>query len=270
MLINTYSQARSFMKGFGGRSNVPKVFTVVADSQTNGRGTRGRKWKYGTGNLFMTIAIHRSTLSTPVHYLPLRSGTLIASAIQSYVSDSSSEVRLKWPNDILINGQKLCGILIEMEDDHFLIGIGCNIMEAPVVAPDGAECGRPSTALIQHSSVLQQYRASLEAQPAEYVEETPEGAAGTSHQQRFPLVHRRVAKEIAAKFEEWIQSRSDTPERVIDDFSRNMDFSEQLLRDKYNQPEGRVVPLYVNDDGTLHARHVSNNEEVDLVTEYLF
>lgn len=257
------------MKGFGGRANVPKIFTVVADSQTNGRGTRGRKWKHGTGNLFMTIAIHRSTLSTPVHYLPLRSGTLIASAIQTYVSNSSSEVRLKWPNDILINGQKLCGILIEMEDDHFLIGIGCNIMEAPMVAPDGEECGRPSTALIQHSSVLQQYKTSLEAQPAEYTEESTEVVVETL-QQRSPMVHRRVAEEIAAKFEEWIESRSDTPERVIDDFSRNMDFSEQLLRDKYNKPEGRVIPLHVNDDGTLHARHVTNNEEVDLVTEYLF
>lgn len=247
---------------------MPKVFTVVADSQTNGRGTRGRKWKYGTGNLFMTLAIHRSTLSTPVHYLPLRSGTLIASAIQSYISDSSSELRLKWPNDILINGQKLCGILIEMEDDHFLIGIGCNIMEAPPVAPDGEECGRPSTALVHHSGVLQQYKASLETNSVESVS-SEEGSVGNASQ-RFPLVHRRVAKEITAKFEEWIESRSDTPERVIEDFSRNMDFSEQLLRDKYNKPEGRVLPLYLNEDGTLRARHVSNNEEVDLVTEYLF
>eukprot|EP01031_Cornospumella_fuschlensis_P027612 gene27612-33345_t len=67
-----------------------------------------------------------------------------------------STLTLKWPNDILIDRKKLCGILIEMDSDYFLIGIGCNLVTAPVVPEKGREYGRPSTALIHYNAHMQQ------------------------------------------------------------------------------------------------------------------
>jgi len=61
-------------------------------------------------------------------------------------------VRLKWPNDVLVGERKLCGTLIEMDGDRLLIGIGCNVMTAPVVGETGVDGGRPSTSLSEHDS----------------------------------------------------------------------------------------------------------------------
>lgn len=254
------------MKNYGKNSDIPNIFTVVTDYQTKGRGTRGRTWKYGRGNLFMTIAVNRKAISIPMHYLPLRVGTLIASALYTYITDAQSIVKLKWPNDILINGRKVCGILIEMEDDHFLVGIGCNIVEAPPVTPDGNECGRPSTALIEHSTSIQNYIESLKCQNQDT---SVDDSVSAQSKEEFPKLHRRLSKEIVAKFEDWIFSQSDSPARVLGDFSRNMDFSEQILRDQFGKPESRVIPLYLNEDGTLHVRY-HDNTEGDLVAEYLY
>ena len=62
----------------------------------------------------------------------------------------SPTVSLKWPNDVLINGEKVSGVLIEMEKDHLIIGIGCNIGTAPVVVDTGPNGGRQATCLYKH------------------------------------------------------------------------------------------------------------------------
>jgi biotin-(acetyl-CoA carboxylase) ligase len=234
------------------------AFAVVSDTQTNGRGTRGRSWKYGAGNLFMTIGLHRMKLPIPFQYLPLRVGTLIGSALHPYITSHSSTMKLKWPNDILINAHKVCGILIEMEDDYFLIGIGCNVWTIPEVSPDGPDGGRSPTALVDHSSIISDMYQRQESCDA-------------NQQCSLPPPHRQIAVDIATKFSQWIaDSNGDSPQQVIDDFSVNMDFTEQVLRDKMNLPTGRVQPLRLNSDGTLKARYVHDGSEVDLVADYLY
>ena len=59
-------------------------------------------------------------------------------------------VFLKWPNDVLIDKKKVCGILMEMEDDYLLIGIGCNVMVAPIIENEGDDSGRQSTCVVDH------------------------------------------------------------------------------------------------------------------------
>lgn len=184
-------------------------------------------------------------------------GTLIGSALHPYVTSTSSTMKLKWPNDILINAQKVCGILIEMEDDYFLIGIGCNVLTVPEVSPDGPDGGRPPTALVDHSSTILDMRQQQESCDA--------------NQQCNLPPHHEIALNIANKFSTWIaDSQGDSSQQVIDDFSANMDFSEQILRDKRNLPTGRVQPLRLNSDGTLKARYVHDDSEVDLVADYLY
>jgi hypothetical protein len=127
-------------------------FSVVAGHQSAGRGTRGRTWVSGSGNLFLTVALRLSSIPTPLTLIPLRVGTLIFPSIQSRVT-SHAEVVLKWPNDVLIGNEKVCGVLIEIEGDFMLIGIGCNVMTAPTVENTGIDNGRSSTCLSKHMTI---------------------------------------------------------------------------------------------------------------------
>lgn len=143
------------------------IFAVVADRQTSGRGTRGRVWNSLHHNLLMTVCIRRSVLPIPLTLLPLRVGSILAANIHKRVSDSAaSQVKLKWPNDVLIGEHKVCGILIEMADDYLLVGIGCNVMTMPntativdagqVVSSDGTSMKtvRPATSIAVHNVML--------------------------------------------------------------------------------------------------------------------
>ena len=74
-------------------------------------------------------------MSIPLTLVPLRIGTLIAPAIRKRISNAN--VYLKWPNDVLIGSKKVCGTLIEIENDNMFIGIGCNVAVAPEVPTSG-------------------------------------------------------------------------------------------------------------------------------------
>jgi BirA family biotin operon repressor/biotin-[acetyl-CoA-carboxylase] ligase len=103
---------------------------VITDSQLNGRGQRGTKWVASPGeNLTFSVIL------TP-HFLPVNDQFLIsqtiALAIHSYAAQYSDEVKIKWPNDIYLNGKKICGTLIENSVQgrglvSSIVGIGLNI-----------------------------------------------------------------------------------------------------------------------------------------------
>ncbi len=81
-------------------------FAVATDSQTSGRGTRGRDWLSPKGNLMLTISLKRSMVPIPITLLPLRVGTIIASCMARRIT-TNTQVKLKWPNDILIDSKKV-------------------------------------------------------------------------------------------------------------------------------------------------------------------
>lgn len=152
-----------------------------------------------------------------------------------------------------------------MENDHLLIGIGCNIMIAPDVPTTGSEAGRKATALIRHSTALQSLAEKKETdQFGENSRVSEEGSMA-------------VAVDIANTFNDYIESQSqsqlygsntDSPLQVVQDFLENMDFSEQKLRDV--EDEVIVQPLGLNEDGTLRVLYKHNGTEGTLVAEYLF
>ena len=99
---------------------------VIAEQQTAGRGRQGKEWySPRAGNIYMTIKF-RDKNPTP---LSLIIGLLISEAMDS-VSGQKINAGLKWPNDLLINKKKICGILIESEmntdEVEFIVGIGIN------------------------------------------------------------------------------------------------------------------------------------------------
>lgn len=103
--------------------------TVVAECQTDGRGRRGRKWQspFGSHLYFSQYRILEDGLSAAAG-LSLAVGIAVQRTCQSFVETS---VKLKWPNDVLADGKKLAGVLIEAEGQsdgqcHLVIGVGIN------------------------------------------------------------------------------------------------------------------------------------------------
>lgn len=108
----------------------PSGTLVVADRQIAGRGRRGRSWDSPAGiGIFMTLLLKPDINPNNASMLTLVTALATAQAI-SDVTDA--EAKIKWPNDIVINGKKVCGILTEMSAqfdyiNHIVIGIGINV-----------------------------------------------------------------------------------------------------------------------------------------------
>ncbi len=104
---------------------------IMALRQTAGRGRRGRAWTDPPGNFAATLGMR---LSEPPGRMALRSFTAalaLAEALETLTGMAGS-LALKWPNDVLLNGGKLSGILLETGPNGFLaLGIGVNLVSAP-------------------------------------------------------------------------------------------------------------------------------------------
>ena len=114
---NTYAKEKLLTKDY---------IVVISEQQTAGRGRQGKEWySPNTGNIYMSIKF-RDKNPAP---LSLIIGLLISEAIDS-VSGQKVNASLKWPNDLLINKKKICGILIESNVNadkvECIVGIGIN------------------------------------------------------------------------------------------------------------------------------------------------
>lgn len=103
---------------------------VVADRQEAGRGRRGRSWDSPAGNgIFMTLLLKPDINPNHASMLTLVAAMAVARAIEQTVG---MQAQIKWPNDIVLGGKKVCGILTEMSAqfdyiNHIVIGIGINV-----------------------------------------------------------------------------------------------------------------------------------------------
>lgn len=118
-------------------------FWLTAGVQSQGKGRRGRTWISEAGNLFATLIYPVLSLPTQIGGLPLVSAVVVHDTLSELVA-GKVPIRIKWPNDILVDGQKLCGILIEQHqiDNQALvaIGIGINIRTRPEIANYPTAC----------------------------------------------------------------------------------------------------------------------------------
>lgn len=120
---------------------------IVARRQTEGRGRRGRSWESQDGNLFATLM--QLTRKSPAEAAQV---TFVAALAIADLLDAwapASLVTIKWPNDVMLAGQKASGVLVESGVHEsgglwLAVGIGINL----VSAPEGTE--RPATALAHH------------------------------------------------------------------------------------------------------------------------
>jgi BirA family biotin operon repressor/biotin-[acetyl-CoA-carboxylase] ligase len=111
------------------RKGAPEGLCVVADEQTGGKGRHGRTWTSGKGSgVYMSLVLRPNVESK---YLPL---ITLAAAVVIYdvlLKGFLIDPDIKWPNDILVGGKKICGILAEAVETHegisVVLGIGINL-----------------------------------------------------------------------------------------------------------------------------------------------
>ena len=122
-LLDTVDSTNTFAKD---EQLLKKFLIVISEEQTAGRGRQGKQWySPDSGNIYMTIKF-KDKNDAP---LSLIIGLLISESMD-YVSGKKINAGLKWPNDLLINNKKICGILVESEivnnEIEFIVGIGIN------------------------------------------------------------------------------------------------------------------------------------------------
>jgi BirA family transcriptional regulator, biotin operon repressor / biotin---[acetyl-CoA-carboxylase] ligase len=112
---------------------------VRTDRQTGGRGRRGRAWTSIPGNLFISTLTRPQPGEGPSPQLSFVAALALDRAMQTWVP--AERLSLKWPNDLLLDGIKVSGILLEGASGATIVGIGVNLAAHP------ADSERPATSL---------------------------------------------------------------------------------------------------------------------------
>ncbi len=122
-------------------AGVPGGLVVVARSQTAGRGRRGRSWVSGPGNLATSIMLRPAVTPARAAELSFVAALALHEALLDRYPEARGRLTVKWPNDLLLDGAKLAGILIEASNradgtvDHLVIGFGVNLLHHPDDTP---------------------------------------------------------------------------------------------------------------------------------------
>ena len=110
-----------------------KIGCIYADIQTRGRGTRGKRWISVHGNLFGSIFFPLKKNYPPFNEFSIINPVIISSVIEHFCE--KKKISFKWPNDVFLNGKKICGILQELitlnSKKFLIIGIGINVISNP-------------------------------------------------------------------------------------------------------------------------------------------
>ncbi len=119
---STMNEARTLIK-----RDCESFAAVYAGVQTEGRGRfENRRWEAGElENLTTSIIIRESDFNISANLIPIMVAFSLSKFISTIISDS--HIKIKWPNDILIDHKKISGIIIERFKDYYIIGIGLNL-----------------------------------------------------------------------------------------------------------------------------------------------
>ncbi len=139
IFFDSVSSTNDTAISIGRKRDNPDGIVIIADEQSHGKGRFGKSWISPPGvNLYFTVLLRPPMLSRNASLLTLVSAVAVTTAIRDY---TGLKAEIKWPNDILINGKKTAGILIDMKSDrdslYFLaVGIGVNVNMSPEIMPE--------------------------------------------------------------------------------------------------------------------------------------
>jgi BirA family transcriptional regulator, biotin operon repressor / biotin---[acetyl-CoA-carboxylase] ligase len=107
-----------------------------ADEQTAGRGRLGRSWVSEPGNLYATLLFSTAAPTAVVAQVGFAAAVAVHEMVQRLLPDA--DIKLKWPNDVLLDGAKFCGLLAEIAGpagNTMALGWGLNLVSAPAATP---------------------------------------------------------------------------------------------------------------------------------------
>ena len=120
------------------KSGVNGNFVIIARAQTNGRGTKGKPWESIIGNLHTSILLQPHVSINRTKELSFLTAIVLRETILEFIDKlkaPKADIKLKWPNDVLIEGKKVSGILLESINiqgiNYVIIGIGVNTHFVP-------------------------------------------------------------------------------------------------------------------------------------------
>jgi len=135
-LPSTQDRAKELIKS----GVVKKGYAIVADEQYRGRGRFSRMWSSRKGKSL--------TFSLVVEKIPLLSMGTALSVVEALRDECGLWAEIEWPNDIVVSGQKICGILVEMQRQLAVIGVGVNVNETALPFDNATsirmETGKPA------------------------------------------------------------------------------------------------------------------------------
>jgi BirA family biotin operon repressor/biotin-[acetyl-CoA-carboxylase] ligase len=102
---------------------------LVALEQNSGRGRQGREWQSAPGNFYGSTLVNLRPADPPAQTLSLAAGLALVEAID--VAAPEEPLMLKWPNDVMVLGKKLAGVLLERTGQRVAVGFGVNLATAP-------------------------------------------------------------------------------------------------------------------------------------------
>jgi len=135
-------------------AGAPAPVWILAEAQSAGRGRRGRGWQSPPGNFAATLLLRPDMPPAQAALMSFVAATSLRAAL---AGAGVAGLSLKWPNDVLLGGRKLCGILLESAGSgagvhHLAVGIGVNLIAAP--PPEALDAGAlPATSLIAETGI---------------------------------------------------------------------------------------------------------------------
>jgi BirA family biotin operon repressor/biotin-[acetyl-CoA-carboxylase] ligase len=130
--------------------DAPEGAVAVADEQTGGRGRLGRAWVAPPGSsVLASIALRPDVPTARLAELSVVAGRACAAAIAEL---TGLEPTVKWPNDVLIQGRKVAGILAEAREGRVVLGVGVNVAQREGELPERAE--HPATSLLLETGTV--------------------------------------------------------------------------------------------------------------------
>ncbi len=130
---------------------MPTGSLAIAETQTGGHGRRGRSWQSPPGGIWFSIILRPDIALMLASRVSILAAVILAEAINT---ETGLRATIKWPNDILIEGKKVCGILIELsaqleEVNYIIVGIGINAnIKIEELSPEVREAAVTLTALL--------------------------------------------------------------------------------------------------------------------------
>jgi BirA family biotin operon repressor/biotin-[acetyl-CoA-carboxylase] ligase len=111
------------------RSGAPEGTWLRADTQQGGRGRHGRIWVSPPGNLYASTLVRLRPGDPPAHTLAMVAAVALDQLLKAFIPPD--RLMIKWPNDLLADGAKISGILLEGLGDAVVVGVGVNLAHHP-------------------------------------------------------------------------------------------------------------------------------------------